>query len=69
MLFGQPKPGNTAKTHADETNKQQFSLLDLLIDTEDPVQTVENFFDFAFLIKVRNHTFLFLHIISSAIFR
>lgn len=31
---------------------EKFNVLDLLIDSQDPVQTVENFFDFSFLIKV-----------------
>ena len=33
-----------------ETRKPT-SMLDLLIDIEDPVQTIENFFDFSFLVK------------------
>jgi hypothetical protein len=32
--------------------EERFDLLDLLVDRVDPVQSVENFFDFAFLIKV-----------------
>ena len=30
-------------------------LLELLADPDDPVQTVENFFDLSFLVKVRFH--------------
>jgi hypothetical protein len=36
--------------------EERFDLLDLLVDRRDPVQSVENFFDFAFLIKVRGGT-------------
>lgn len=32
---------------------EPFDLLKLLIDPEDNVQTIENFFDFSFLVKVR----------------
>ena len=35
------------------TAVKPVDLLKVLVDPEDPVQTVENFFDFAFLIKVR----------------
>lgn len=31
--------------------QENFDLLDLLVDRKDPVQTVENFFDFSFLVK------------------
>ena len=32
-------------------NKRPFNILELLVDPEDDVQTVENLFDFSFLLK------------------
>ena len=43
--------------------EESFDLLDLLVDRLDQVQTIENFFDFAFLIKVI-FTVTHLHIFS-----
>jgi hypothetical protein len=34
---------------------EPFDLLELLVDPVDPIQTVENFFDFSFLIKVNQY--------------
>jgi hypothetical protein len=43
------------KAVADRTKAQNhFDLLDMLVDPVDPVQTVENFFDFSFLVRTKN---------------
>lgn len=38
--------------HLEERTDKSVDLLRLLVDPRDPVQTVENFFDFSFLVKV-----------------
>lgn len=35
-----------------EENNPEIDIIQLLVDPLDPVQTVENFFDFSFLLKV-----------------
>lgn len=45
-----------AITLNEQADGQGFDLLKLLIDPVDPVQSVENLFDFSFLMKVCNHT-------------
>tara|TARA_B110000090_G_scaffold205781_1_gene254058 strand:+ start:381 stop:1178 length:798 start_codon:yes stop_codon:yes gene_type:complete len=40
-----------SQTQKDNAVNAEFPLLNVLFDPEDPVQTIENFFDFAFLIK------------------
>jgi hypothetical protein len=41
--------------YGEPVDLKPVDLLKVLVDPEDPVQTVENFFDFAFLIKVRTY--------------
>ena len=41
----------TATSTSSSATNNGFSSLDILVDTQDHVQTVENFFDFAFLVK------------------
>lgn len=50
--------GHDNNEQAERGQAEKFDLLKLLFDPEDHVQTVENFFDFAFLIKVRTYYLL-----------
>jgi hypothetical protein len=51
-----PKSSSRAgsSSQLDYGEAEPFDLLELLVDPVDPIQTVENFFDFSFLIKVKS---------------
>lgn len=52
ILYEGHDEGSAKKKAKDEATSHQLDMLHTLVDPKDPVKTVENFFDFAFLLKV-----------------